>query len=186
MRHRLAIVSTLSLAIAFPVLAQEGAVQLEFRLSSRPDFQVLVYPGLRPGLEAPKDAPRAFLICAFDNRRPAATVGTLLLIFRKVGVPAEVHVYARGGHGFGDLPDPPVESPSGIPSDYGEHMRIMFDILALAFQTDSTRIAALLLAGDGTNYAFPQIGIPEGHHYLTHQQRRSDEAVEKVAQIDQY
>jgi hypothetical protein len=88
--------------------------------------------------------------------------------------------------GFGDVPDPPVDTPEGIPADYGEHMRLMFDLLALAFQTDSTRIATLLLAGDGTNYAFPQIGIPEGHHYLTHAQRRSPEAAEKVTQIDEY
>ncbi len=87
---------------------------------------------------------------------------------------------------FGDLPDPPVDTPAGIPADYGEHMRLMFDLLALAFQTDSTRIATLLLAGDGTNYAFPQIGIPEGHHYLTHEQRRSPEAAEKVTRIDEY
>ena len=87
---------------------------------------------------------------------------------------------------FGEVPDPPVDTPAGIPSDYGEHMRLMFDLLALAFQTDSTRIATLLLAGDGTNYAFPQIDIPEGHHWLTHAQRRSPEAAEKVARIDEY
>ena len=87
---------------------------------------------------------------------------------------------------FGALPDPAAETPDGIPADYGEHITLMFDLLALAFQTDSTRIATLLLAGDGTNYAFPQIGIPEGHHYLTHQQRRDPEAAEKVAQIDEY
>jgi len=87
---------------------------------------------------------------------------------------------------FGELPDPAAETPAGIPADYGEHMSLMFDILALAFQTDSTRVATLLLAGDGTNYAFPQIGIPEGHHYLTHEQGRSPDAAEKVAQIDEY
>jgi hypothetical protein len=87
---------------------------------------------------------------------------------------------------FGEVPDPPVDTPAGVPADYGEHMRLMFDLLALAFQTDSTRIATLLLAGDGTNYAFPQIGIAEGHHYLTHAQRRSPEAAEKVARIDEY
>src|SRR5690606_26657855 len=78
------------------------------------------------------------------------------------------------------------ETPAGIPADYGDHMSLMFDILALAFQTDATRVATLLLAGDGTNYAFPQIGISEGHHYLTHEQGRSSDAAEKVAQIDEY
>lgn len=85
---------------------------------------------------------------------------------------------------FEDLPRPDIEPPGGIPEDYGEHMNLMFDMLALAFQTDSTRIATLLLAGDGTNRAFPQIEIPEGHHYLTHQ--RDEDKQAKVAQIDLY
>jgi hypothetical protein len=85
---------------------------------------------------------------------------------------------------FADVPRPDIEPPDGIPEDYGEHMNLMFDMLALAFQTDSTRIATLLLAGDGTNRAFPQIEIPEGHHYLTHQ--RDEDKQAKVAQIDLY
>jgi hypothetical protein len=84
---------------------------------------------------------------------------------------------------FGDLPESSSEAPVGIPSDYGQHMELMFDMLVLAFQTDSTRIATLLLAGDGTNYTFPHIGIPEGHHYLTHNQHKPEEA-DKVQNID--
>jgi hypothetical protein len=55
----------------------------------------------------------------------------------------------------------------------------------MAFATDSTRVATLLLAGDGTNRAFPQIGIPEGHHYLSHHRNQGD-MMEKVGQIDLY
>ncbi len=61
----------------------------------------------------------------------------------------------------------------------------MFDLLCLAFQTDTTRIGTLLLAYDGSNRTFPNLGIGEGHHYLTHNQRESDLA-EKVAKIDQF
>ena len=86
---------------------------------------------------------------------------------------------------FGKLSEPSAQSPQGIPSDYGQHMELMFDLLLLAFQTDSTRIATLILAGDGTNYTFPQIGISEGHHYLTHNQHKVEEA-EKVQRIDSY
>ena len=86
---------------------------------------------------------------------------------------------------FGALPDPQRETPIGIPEDYGQHMELMYDMLALAFQSDSTRVATLLLAGDGTNRAFPQIGIPEGHHYCTHHQREED-LRNKVAAIDRY
>jgi len=86
---------------------------------------------------------------------------------------------------FGALPDPKVDTPAGVPADYGDHMDLMFDLLTLAFQTDSTRIASLILAADGTNRAFPQIGIPEGHHYCSHH-RGQKELMDKVAVIDQY
>ncbi|HAV61416.1 MAG TPA: hypothetical protein DCY13_03520 [Verrucomicrobiales bacterium] len=87
---------------------------------------------------------------------------------------------------FGDLPEVQMAMPPGTPPNFGEHMDLMFEILALAFQTDSTRVGTLLLAGDGTNYAFPQIGIPEGHHWLTHDAGSHPHQWEKVARIDQY
>ena len=86
---------------------------------------------------------------------------------------------------FGDLPVPDVDTPAGIPANYGEHMNLMYDLLAMAFETDSTRVATLLLAGDGSNRAYPQIGIPEGHHYCSH--HRNDAALmEKIGKIDLY
>lgn len=85
----------------------------------------------------------------------------------------------------GELPDIEKDAPPGIPADFGEHMTSMYDLLALAFQTDSTRIASLLLSYDGSNRTFPQIGIPQGHHHLTHNQRKEDLA-KKVAAIDRY
>jgi len=86
---------------------------------------------------------------------------------------------------FGATPDPDVDTPAGIPGDFGKHMEIMYDLLVLAFQTDSTRIATLLLSYDGSNRIFPQLGITEGHHYLTHNQRKP-ELAKKVARIDQF
>ncbi|MDO8539452.1 MAG: DUF1552 domain-containing protein [Opitutaceae bacterium] len=87
--------------------------------------------------------------------------------------------------GFGELPDPRTETPAGIPAGYGEHMDIMYDLLALAFETDSTRVATLLLAGDGSNRSYPQIGVPEGHHYCSHH-RNNSELMEKIGEIDHY
>ncbi len=84
---------------------------------------------------------------------------------------------------FKDHPDPTVDTPAGIPSSFQEHMQIMYSMLHLAFQTDSTRIATFLLAGDGNNRAYPDIGIPEGHHYLSHHMGKED-MMEKLAQID--
>ena len=72
------------------------------RLSSRPDYAVLVYPGWRPmDLTVPKDAPPAFLVCADDDRFHADDTAAFYAALAKAGVPAEMHLYARGGHGHG-------------------------------------------------------------------------------------
>jgi hypothetical protein len=84
---------------------------------------------------------------------------------------------------LGDAKDPGVETPPGVPADYAEHVQLMGDLMVLAFQTDSTRIATLLLAHDGSNRSFDHIGISEGHHDLTHHQNRKD-WIDKVADID--
>ena len=86
---------------------------------------------------------------------------------------------------FGKPRDPGVETPPGIPTDYGEHLELMFDMLVLAFQTDSTRIATMLLAHDGSNRSFSHIGIPEGHHDLSHH-FNDPEKIRKVADIDRW
>lgn len=86
---------------------------------------------------------------------------------------------------FREPPTTDQDAPSGIPRDFGAYMSLMYDMLVLAFQTDSTRVATLLLAYDGSNRTFPQLGIPEGHHWLTHSQREP-ELAKKVARIDQY
>ena len=84
---------------------------------------------------------------------------------------------------FPHTPDPKLATPGGIPGTYEEHIAIMFDMMVLAFQTDSTRVATFLLANEGSNRAFPEIEIPEGHHYLTHHQNKQD-MINKVAEID--
>ena len=86
---------------------------------------------------------------------------------------------------FGEAPDPAAATPSGVPSSFEEHMQIMYELLFLAFQTDSTRVATLLLAHDGSNRAFPELGIPEGHHYLSHH-RNDKEKLDKIAEIDRF
>lgn len=84
-----------------------------------------------------------------------------------------------------NLTDPDVETPAGIPADFENHIEVMFDMLALAFETDSSRVATYLLANEGSNRAFPELGISEGHHYLTH--HRSDpKKVDKVQLIDRF
>jgi len=84
---------------------------------------------------------------------------------------------------FGDAPDPARETPSGIPTGFEDYIQIMYDMMIIAFQTDSTRIATFLLANEGSNRPFPEIGIAEGHHFLTHH-RGQEDMINKVAEID--
>ncbi len=95
----------------------------------------------------------------------------------------EIELRIEKAERFGEVRDPQVETPAGVPQDYAEYIQLMFDLLILAFQTDSTRVATLMLAHDGSNRSFDQIGISEGHHDLSHHRNRAD-WVEKVADID--
>ncbi len=97
----------------------------------------------------------------------------------------DIETRIQRAESFGDLPDPRADSPAGIPSNFGDHMDLMYELLAMAFETDSTRVSTLLLAGDGSNRAYPQIGIAEGHHYCSHH-RNSEDLMEKIGQIDLY
>ena len=66
--------------------------------------------------------------------------------------------------------DPPkgFKSPTGIPNSFEEHIHLMCDLLAVAFQTDLTRVCTFVLANEGSNKPYPFIGVPEGHHGLSH------------------
>jgi hypothetical protein len=81
--------------------------------------------------------------------------------------------------------NPSVDAPSGVPASYQEHIALMFDMLLLAFQTDSTRIATMIIAREGSNRSFDEIGIAEGHHNLTHH-KNDAEIIAKVQRIDRW
>ena len=81
--------------------------------------------------------------------------------------------------------DPSVPTPAGIPDSFGAHIDLMFDVLALAFETDTTRVATFMLAHDGSNRSFEEIGITDAHHDLSHHGRREDRLA-KLQQIDEF
>jgi hypothetical protein len=80
---------------------------------------------------------------------------------------------------------PPIDRPEGIPVDYSEHARLMFDLMAVAFQTDSTRIASFMMAREGSNRAYGEIGISDAHHGMSHH-RGNQEWIDKLARINRY
>jgi hypothetical protein len=75
--------------------------------------------------------------------------------------------------------------PTGIPKDYEEHLRLMSDLLALAFQADLTRVATFVFANDGSNRSYRSIGVPEGHHDLSHH-GHDHKKQEKIRQINRF
>jgi len=81
--------------------------------------------------------------------------------------------------------DPHMEKPYGVPADFAEHFKLMTDMMTVAFQADLTRIATFLVTHEGTSRPYREIGIPDGHHPLTHH-RNIPEQMEKVAQINCY
>jgi hypothetical protein len=80
---------------------------------------------------------------------------------------------------------PDYRKPEGVPGDYGQHVRLMFDLMALAFQTDSTRVATFIVAHDGSNRSYPAIGVGDGHHDLSHH-GGNKEKKQKIARINQF
>ena len=80
---------------------------------------------------------------------------------------------------------PKYEKPSGIPKEYPEHLRLMYDMLALAFQGDLTRVATFLQANAGSNRPYPFIGVSAGHHDLSHHEGNQDKK-KQIAQINRF
>lgn len=80
---------------------------------------------------------------------------------------------------------PEIEKPVGVPIDFAEHVRLMFDLTAIAFQADLTRIITFMVAREGSGRTYREIGVSESHHPLTHH-RGDAQMVEKVAKINRY
>lgn len=84
---------------------------------------------------------------------------------------------------------PPVarryDTPAGVPQEYAEHIRLMCDMMVLAFQTDSTRIATFMFANAGSNRNYRHIGIPDGHHELSHH-RGDPKKHAKIREINRF
>jgi acetyl esterase/lipase len=102
---------TAGLAALFHAKRQYEPVDDVDKTSCRPDFAALIYPGgfveqndparLRDEVQVPTDAPPFFFVHAYDDKLPYANCTLLAQELKKQNVPAELHIYARGGHGFG-------------------------------------------------------------------------------------
>ena len=80
-----------------------------------------------------------------------------------------------------DLPDRPID----IPENFEEYAKLMFDLMALAYQSDVTRVSTMMMARETSPRTFPQIGVPDQHHTVSHHRNDPDYMARK-AKIDMY
>ena len=75
--------------------------------------------------------------------------------------------------------------PAGVPFDYEEHIKLMYDLMALAYQADVTRVMTFMISREVSNRTYPQVGVTDGHHAISHHQNRA-EKMEKNVKIQTY
>ena len=80
---------------------------------------------------------------------------------------------------------PTIEKPAGVPVEFADHVRLMFDLMTLAFQADLTRISTFMICREGSTRTYREIGVSDAHHPLTHH-RGNPEWIEKVAKINAF
>jgi hypothetical protein len=70
--------------------------------------------------------------------------------------------------------------PAGVPFDFEEHIKLMYDLMALAYQTDVTRVITFMISREVSNRTYPQVGVTDGHHAISHHQNRADKMEKNV------
>src|SRR5688572_20767211 len=70
--------------------------------------------------------------------------------------------------------------PAGVPFDYEEHIKLMYELMALAYQANITRVATFMISREVSNRTYPQVGVTDGHHAISHHQNRADKMAKNV------
>ncbi len=114
---------------------------------------------------------------ATDKRKLDEYLYSIRDIEKRLGSTEKLRVSEQG------VPDYP--RPIGVPKEFAKHSELMMDMIALAFQTDSTRILTFMFTNAGSNRSYPEIGIDEGHHELSHHGKSEDKQA-KIATINRF
>ena len=80
--------------------------------------------------------------------------------------------------------DPAIDKPTGIPVLYTDYVKLMFDLQLVAFQTDMTRVVTMMMGREGSMRTYPEIGVPDPHHPLTHHRGNTD-WIERVTKVNE-
>jgi hypothetical protein len=113
---------------------------------------------------------------ATDRARVDAYLDTVREVERRI---------QRAETNVADNPLPDLDRPVGVPASYAEHARLMFDLQLLAFQGDVTRVITFQLARETSNRTYPEIGVPDPHHPLSHHGNDPDK-IARMAKINQF
>ena len=97
-----------------------------------------------------------------DRRKLDAYLTGVRELERRIEQAEEISTLAKKGEG--------IEVPAQIPREYSEHVKLQCELLILAFRLDLTRVASFMIANEGSNRTFPELGVRDGHHHLSHHQ----------------
>ncbi len=75
---------------------------------------------------------------------------------------------------------PTVERPGGVPDDFAEHAKLMIDLQVMAYQADLTRVTSFMMGREGTYRSYPEIGVPDAHHSVTHHQHNPEKIAKTI------
>jgi len=78
-----------------------------------------------------------------------------------------------------------MDRPDGIPEQFSEHMQLMFDLLVLAFRMDMTRVSTYMVARDGSDRTYPEAGVNDGHHTMSHH-GNDENKINAIRKIDRF
>ncbi len=118
----------------------------------------------------------------FNKELPPQDRSTVTEYLENVrNVEKRIQAVAHRAQSAGEIPD----APAGIPATYDEHVRVMYELIALGWRADVTRIATFMKGVEASSIGYPQIGVPESHHIVSHH-GNVPEIMRKYAKINAY
>jgi hypothetical protein len=97
----------------------------------------------------------------------------------------EVERQLEKAEAHGPSVDPGMAKPYGVPPDFADHFALMSDMMTIALRADMTRVVTFLMTREGTTRSYREIGIPDGHHPISHH-KNNPELIEKITRINEY
>ena len=113
-------------------------------------------------------------------QKTGALSTTTSTVFGRSSVGSKDHPHNKSRQKPRQAPPPP-----GIPDSYEEHVKMMYDMLVLAYRANVTRVSTYMVARETSNRAYPQVGVPDAHHEISHHQNVPD-AIKKNVRIQIY